>query len=47
LHAPTINLKSLAGAAGSEAQLRAIGEIFNIAEQTPQEENNEFEWENE
>ena len=47
LHAPTINLKSLAGAVGSEAQLRAIGEIFNIAEQTPQEENNEFEWENE
>ncbi|WP_122862811.1 glutamyl-tRNA reductase [Campylobacter showae] len=47
LHAPTINLKNLAGTAGSEAQLRAVGKIFDVAEQTPQEENNEFEWENE
>jgi len=30
LHSPTINLKSLAGAVGSEAQLRAVGEGSQI-----------------
>ena len=47
LHSPTINLKSLASAEQSEAQLKAIGQIFNVKEKPTQDENNEFEWENE